>query len=175
MPTVGWGWVVNLDSRTHRKARAEKGPETKRERARPLQILNSETKETTLKFKPGERAARLAAARDRRALARAERRAAAAGRRPKKKTERERALERIAAERLLRRPEWADRDGIKALRIRAFESGRVVDHIIPLRGQTVSGLDILDNMQLLTWDENQEKGRRFNASDFDYQRDPNRS
>ena len=126
-----------------------------------------------MKFEPGERAARLAAARERRAIARADRRAAATGRkRTRPKTKAELEQERYVKKRLLRRPAWADVAEMTRLRSQAFERNMVVDHVIPLMGYSVSGLDVPANMQLLTWDENHEKGVLFRAADFDYQRGP---
>jgi 5-methylcytosine-specific restriction endonuclease McrA len=57
-------------------------------------------------------------------------------------------------------PKWVDR---KELR-RVYEEcpeGMEVDHIIPLKGATVSGLHVPWNLQYLTKSENSAKGNRF--------------
>lgn len=59
-----------------------------------------------------------------------------------------------------RTPAWAD---IKAIRefYRNRPEGYEVDHIIPLRGDRVSGLHILENLQYLTAKENHVKNKFF--------------
>jgi len=57
-------------------------------------------------------------------------------------------------------PPWADRDAIQ----RIYEQcppGHQVDHIIPLRGKTVSGLHVENNLQYLPGVENNKKGNRY--------------
>ncbi len=57
-------------------------------------------------------------------------------------------------------PQWAD---LKAIR-RFYQdcpSGMVIDHTIPLRGKTVSGLHVLSNLQYLTPEENKKKSNNF--------------
>jgi len=68
------------------------------------------------------------------------------------------ALER--AIRLQRMPKWADIDAIKEF-YKNCPDGYHVDHIIPLRGKTVSGLHIVENLQYLTSEENLKKGNNY--------------
>lgn len=62
---------------------------------------------------------------------------------------------------------WADRKGIKRMYAEARRlteaTGIVhqVDHIIPLRGDMVSGLHVHNNLQILTGSENSKKRNRF--------------
>lgn len=57
-------------------------------------------------------------------------------------------------------PPWADKKAISEF-YQNCPPGYQVDHIIPLRGKTVSGLHILENLQYLTAQENLSKGNRM--------------
>lgn len=59
-----------------------------------------------------------------------------------------------------RTPSWADLVAIKQF-YKNCPVGYVVDHVIPLRGQNVSGLHVLSNLQYLTPEENLAKGNRY--------------
>ena len=67
------------------------------------------------------------------------------------------------AMRLQRIPPWADLEAIKEFYLNR-PNGYHVDHIIPLRGKTVSGLHILENLQYLPAKENMSKGNKFENS-----------
>lgn len=58
-------------------------------------------------------------------------------------------------------PSWADHGKIKAIYQEAERTGMTVDHIIPLRGQLVSGLHVENNLQLLPGSVNYSKGNTF--------------
>ncbi len=57
-------------------------------------------------------------------------------------------------------PAWADLQAITDF-YKACPPGMTVDHVIPLRGKTVSGLHVVDNLQYLSLSENSSKGARF--------------
>lgn len=66
------------------------------------------------------------------------------------------------ADKLQRTPAWAD---LKVIR-NFYENcpiGYEVDHIIPLRGGTVSGLHVPENLQYLTSLQNKIKGNRYDG------------
>lgn len=58
-------------------------------------------------------------------------------------------------------PAWADLEKISEFYSKCPE-GYHVDHIIPLKGELVSGLHVLENLQYLPATENCSKGNRFN-------------
>ena len=80
-------------------------------------------------------------------------------RHPKRKLADTRARQ---AARQQRTPPWADLAAIKAF-YEACPDDMVVDHVIPLRGRTVSGLHVLINLQYLTPAANLAKGNRFDG------------
>lgn len=60
----------------------------------------------------------------------------------------------------LRTPSWADKGAIVAV-YKGCPAGCQVDHIIPLRGDTVSGLHVAENLQYLPASENRAKSNKF--------------
>lgn len=66
------------------------------------------------------------------------------------------------ASKLKRIPSWSDLGAIK-LFYKNCPNGMVVDHIIPLQGETISGLHVLENLQYLTPVENSSKGNKYAA------------
>lgn len=57
-------------------------------------------------------------------------------------------------------PPWVDRRALDAIYVQARAAGKHVDHIIPLRGKLVSGLNVPWNLQLLDPTANRRKGNR---------------
>ena len=55
-------------------------------------------------------------------------------------------------------PGWADLKAIQQI-YENCPKGMEVDHIYPLRGRTVCGLHVEDNLQYMTPEENRRKGR----------------
>ena len=66
------------------------------------------------------------------------------------------------AKRLQRTPSWTNIEAIK-LFYKNRPKGYHVDHIIPLQGEKVSGLHVLENLQYLSPSENCRKGNKFNV------------
>lgn len=62
-----------------------------------------------------------------------------------------------------RTPAWADFEKIAEFYRLAQELGLVVDHIVPLQGELVSGLHVHINLQLLTPSENSAKCNKFHG------------
>lgn len=78
----------------------------------------------------------------------------------------EKAREGTAAYRARREqatPPWADRAAIRAF-FDARPEGHHVDHVIPLAGKTVCGLNIPQNLQYLPAEIHFKKGTKFLAS-----------
>lgn len=57
-------------------------------------------------------------------------------------------------------PKWADKKELKRIYNECPE-GMVVDHVIPLRGDTVCGLHVPENLQYLSREENLKKTNTF--------------
>lgn len=64
------------------------------------------------------------------------------------------------ASKLQRTPSWQQTEEIKAF-YNACPAGMHVDHIIPLQGEKVSGLHVLENLQYLSAVENVQKRNKF--------------
>lgn len=73
------------------------------------------------------------------------------------------AMARHAAK-LRRTPKWADLAAIRAF-YEACPQGHHVDHIVPLRGELVSGLHVLENLQYLPARDNMLKSNQWNIDD----------
>lgn len=65
------------------------------------------------------------------------------------------------AQKLRAIPPWADLPAIAKVYKQAKEQGMVVDHIVPLQGKYVSGLHVVENLQLLTASENSKKSNTY--------------
>jgi hypothetical protein len=63
------------------------------------------------------------------------------------------------AQKLKATPPWADIDKIEGMYIEASRLGLSVDHVIPLRGDFVSGLHVETNLQYLPLIENLRKNK----------------
>lgn len=70
-------------------------------------------------------------------------------------------IARRRAAKLCATPPWADREEIKAIYEQAAIAGMQVDHIHPLQGETLCGLHVPWNLQLLTATDNQRKSNKF--------------
>ena len=79
---------------------------------------------------------------------------------------------RRRAAQLQRRPSWANEQLIDAFYVEARRLEELtgikfhVDHIIPMQGELVSGLDVETNLQLLPAHENQSKSNSFDPETF---------
>ena len=74
------------------------------------------------------------------------------------------ALKRgYVAAKFKRTPSWADHAAIVAF-YKACPKGHHVDHIVPLRGKTVSGLHVENNLQYLPAIENLRKHNRYDPA-----------
>lgn len=70
------------------------------------------------------------------------------------------------ADKLQRTPKWADLKAISEFYANRPE-GYHVDHIIPLCGELVSGLHVLENLQYLPASENCSKSNNFDPATFE--------
>lgn len=68
-----------------------------------------------------------------------------------------------------RQPKWADRKKIVEIYKQAKLLGRTVDHILPLRGKSVSGLHVHNNLQILPHSVNFSKGNQVMENSDDSQ------
>lgn len=73
---------------------------------------------------------------------------------------------RYHADKLQRTPSWSDQDAIQGMYdlaavFRSVGLSIEVDHVIPLRGKTVSGLHVPDNLQLIHSSMNRSKSNHF--------------
>jgi hypothetical protein len=57
---------------------------------------------------------------------------------------------------------WSELEAIRDF-YKMCPEDMVVDHIIPLKGDNISGLHVLSNLQYLTFEENAKKGRKLHA------------
>ena len=60
-------------------------------------------------------------------------------------------------------PKWANREVINEIYRKARATRQSVDHIVPLRGKTVSGLHVEFNLQILPFSENARKSNKFDG------------
>lgn len=67
-------------------------------------------------------------------------------------------------------PPWADLEAVKAFYVNRPD-GFEVDHVVPLRGKTVSGLHVIDNLQYLPPAENRTKLNKFDDDWVEWRRE----
>jgi len=89
----------------------------------------------------------------------------AAGRQSKKLWDKQNIHKRRirAADRQLAMPPWTDKKAISHF-YRDCPAGFHVDHIVPLRNDSICGLHILENMQYLPEKDNLKKGNKLDES-----------
>lgn len=64
-------------------------------------------------------------------------------------------------------PWWADKKAITAV-FMSCPAGFHVDHIVPLKGRLVSGLNVAVNLQILSALENIKKSNKFNPMSYEW-------
>jgi wobble nucleotide-excising tRNase len=76
------------------------------------------------------------------------------------------------ARKLRQTPSWVDKEAVDSFyleaQLKSKETGIAhhVDHMVPLKGETVSGLHVQGNLQVLTSEENISKGNRYWPDDW---------
>lgn len=60
-----------------------------------------------------------------------------------------------------RTPKWRDKKKVKAIEDAARRLGMTIEHIYPLRGKTVSGLHVHNNLAIMWEADNMEKGNEM--------------
>lgn len=60
-----------------------------------------------------------------------------------------------------RTPKWRDKDKIGAIERAAKRLGMTIEHVIPLRGEKVSGLHVHNNLAIVWQDDNFAKSNAF--------------
>lgn len=58
-------------------------------------------------------------------------------------------------------PRWADLDAIREFYRVTRAAGFEVDHVVPIAGESVCGLHVLNNLQALSRSENASKGNQY--------------
>ena len=64
------------------------------------------------------------------------------------------------AAKLQRTPKWSDKRAVRQF-YESCPKGYEVDHVIPLQGEAVSGLHVVDNLQYLPASDNRSKGNNY--------------
>jgi len=67
---------------------------------------------------------------------------------------------RYRASKIQATPSWFDKDLVESLYVSA-SNGFHIDHIVPLQGELVCGLHVIENLQILSAEENLSKSNKF--------------